>query len=140
MRTQISLLTFLSFLFNNDERQAAIGALAVAGTNRKTAGRAFALSGQFVGSANLGMHFHEVFLNFLMRPFKVLRRYDQTTCITAAAFLTACIGTLQQSLCQIEPGLFRLGSPYYKLSKIAMPSLTGPQPFVYYCDEDHFFS
>jgi len=93
MRTEIILLTFLSLFLNKDEQQAAIGALAVAGANGGTTGRAFALAGQFVGSADLRMHFHEVFLNSLLRPFKVLRRYNQTAFITAAAFLAACIGT-----------------------------------------------
>lgn len=93
MRAQTSLLTFLSLFLHKNKKQAAIRALVVTGTNRRTTGRTFAFAGHFVGNAHLRMHFHKVFLNSFLRLFKGLRRYYQTAFITAAALLAACIGT-----------------------------------------------
>jgi hypothetical protein len=89
----MSLLILLFLFLNNDEHQAAIGALAVARGDRGAAGRAFALAYKLVGSADLGMHLHEVLLNALLRPLEVLRRHDQTAFVAAAAFRAARIGT-----------------------------------------------
>ncbi len=86
------MLLFLPLFLNNDEGQPAIRALAGVGADRGTTGRALALIDQFAGSADLGMHFHEVFLNPPLRPFNVLRRYDQTTGSAATAFPAARVG------------------------------------------------
>jgi hypothetical protein len=111
--------SFLLFpVLDNDQRQAAIGALLRLFAQRGTTGRALPLSEHFLRSANLRVAFHEISLDLFLRFIQVIRRDRQPMC-APAAFLPAIVGHPD---CSGNAGAMRTARS--STSQSRLPSLT----------------